>query len=126
VHVTLPSVTFDHSLILHRPSKTVEILWLGNAHTNGDVFVYLPREKVLVTGDALHGWTPFMRDSYPHDWIQTLDAAEKLDLDYVISGHGDVMRGKQTYDLRKQYYRELKDQTAAAYGYGTSLYEAKK
>ena len=61
VHVTLPSVTFDHSLILHRPSKTVEILWLGNAHTNGDVFVYLPREKVLVTGDALHGWTPYGR-----------------------------------------------------------------
>ena len=38
MQVTLPTVTFDRSLILHRPSKTVEILWLGNAHTNGDVF----------------------------------------------------------------------------------------
>src|SRR2546430_17360172 len=47
MQVTLPSVTFDHSLILHRPSKTVEVLWLGNAHTNGDVFVYLPRGKVF-------------------------------------------------------------------------------
>ena len=107
MQVTLPTMTFDRSLILHRPSKTVEILWLGNAHTNGDVFVYLPREKVLVTGDALHGWTPYMGDSYPFDWIKTLDAAEKLDFDQVIVGHGEVMRGKQKFALWKQYFSDL-------------------
>src|SRR5256885_134022 len=64
MQVTLPTMTFDRSLILHRSSRTIEILWLGRAHTDGDVFVFLPREKVLVTGDALHGWTPFMVDSY--------------------------------------------------------------
>jgi glyoxylase-like metal-dependent hydrolase (beta-lactamase superfamily II) len=81
MQVTLPTMTFDRSLILHRKSRIVEILWLGKAHTDGDVFVYLPKEKVLVTGDALHGWTPYMGDSYPYDWITTLDAAEKLDFD---------------------------------------------
>jgi len=96
MQVTLPTMTFDRSLILHRNTRTVEILWLGRAHTDGDVWVFLPKERVLVTGDALHGWTPFMGDSYPYDWIQTLDAAEKLDFDYVISGHGDVMQGKQS------------------------------
>jgi len=126
VHVTLPSVTFDHSLILHRPSKTVEVLWLGNAHTNGDVFVYLPREKVLVTGDALHGWTPYMGDSYPFDWIQTLDAAEKLDFDQVIGGHGDVMRGKERFELWKHYFRDLMDEAAQAYARGASLEDAEK
>jgi glyoxylase-like metal-dependent hydrolase (beta-lactamase superfamily II) len=126
MQVTLPSVTFDHSLILHRPSKTVEILWLGNAHTNGDVFVYLPREKVLVTGDALHGWTPYMGDSYPFDWIQTLDAAEKLDFDQVIGGHGDVMRGKERFDLWKHYFRDLMDEAAQAYARGASLEDAEK
>src|SRR5258705_2359830 len=104
MQVVLPTMTFDHSLILHRKSRTVEILWLGNAHTNGDVFVYLPREKVLVTGDALHGWTPYMGDSYPFDWFQTLDAAEKLDFDQVIGGHGDVMRGKERFELWKHYF----------------------
>ena len=126
MQVTLPSVTFDHSLILHRPSKTVEILWLGNAHTNGDVFVYLPREKVLVTGDALHGWTPYMGDSYPFDWIQTLDAAEKLDFDQVIGGHGDVMRGKERFELWKHYFRDLMDEAAQAYARGASLEDAEK
>lgn len=126
MQVTLPTVTFDRSLILHRPSKTVEILWLGNAHTNGDVFVYLPREKVLVTGDALHGWTPYMGDSYPFDWIQTLDAAEKLDFDQVIAGHGDVMRGKERFDLWKRYFRDLLDETAQAYARGASLEDTEK
>jgi len=126
MQITLPTMTFDRSLILHRKSRTVEILWLGRAHTDGDVFVFLPKEKVLVTGDALHGWTPYMGDSYPYDWIKTLDVAEKLDFEYVIGGHGDVMRDKQTFELWKQYFRDLLDQTAAAYADGATLDQAKK
>jgi glyoxylase-like metal-dependent hydrolase (beta-lactamase superfamily II) len=126
MQVTLPTMTFDRSLILHRNAKIVEILWLGRAHTDGDVWVFLPKEKVLVTGDALHGWTPFMGDSYPYDWIQTLDAAEKLDFDYVISGHGDVMQDKQKFELWKRYFRDLMEQTAAGYGDGASPEEVKK
>jgi cyclase len=126
MQVTLPTMTFDRSLILRRGARTVEILWLGRAHTDGDVFVFLPNEKVLVTGDALHGWTPFMGDSYPYDWIQTLDAAEKLNFDSVLGGHGDVMHGKQKFELWKQYFQDLMDRTAAAYAEGASLEQAQK
>ena len=126
MQVTLPTLTFDRSLILHRKSRMVEILWLGKAHTDGDVFVYLPKEKVLVTGDALHGWTPYMGDSYPYDWITTLDAAEKLDFDQVIGGHGDVMKGKQKFELWKQYFGELLSQTAQAYAEGATEEQAEK
>jgi len=126
MQVTLPTLTFDRSLILHRATRTVEILWLGRGHTDGDVWVFLPKQKVLVCGDALHGWTPFMGDSYPYDWIKTLDAAEKLDFEYAVGGHGDVMKGKQTFRLWKQYFQDLMDQTSAAYAGGASLDEAKK
>jgi cyclase len=126
MQVTLPTMTFDRSLILRRAGRTVEILWLGRAHTDGDVFVYLPNEKVLVTGDALHGWTPFMGDSYPYEWIQTLDAAEKLDFNSVLGGHGDVMRGKLRFELWKSYFHDLMDRTAAVYSEGASLEQAQK
>lgn len=126
MQVTLPTMTFDRSLILRRGARTVEILWLGRAHTDGDVFVFLPNEKVLVTGDALHGWTPFMGDSFPYDWIQTLDAAEKLNFDSVLGGHGDVMHGKQKFELWKQYFQDLMDRTAAAYAEGATLEQAQK
>lgn len=126
MEVTLPTLTFDRSLILYRKSRTVQILWLGNGHTNGDVWVYLPKEKILICGDALHGWTPFMGDSYPYDWIQTLDAAEKLDFDQALGGHGDVMHGKEKFELWKAYFRDLLDETAQVYGNGASLEDAQK
>ena len=126
MQVTLPTMTFDRSLVLYRASRTVEILWLGRAHTDGDVWVFLPKEKVLVCGDALHGWTPFLADSYPYEWIKTLDAAEKLDFEYSIGGHGDVMRGKDKFELWKHYLQDLMEQTAAAYSSGASLEEAQK
>ena len=126
MQVTLPTMTFDRSLILHRNTKTVELLWLGKAHTDGDVFVYLPKEKVLVTGDALHGWTPYMGDSYPYDWIRTLDAAEKLDFQYVIGGHGDVFEGKERFELWKQYLRDLLEETARVYAGGATQDETTK
>ncbi len=126
MQITLPTLTFDRSLILHRKARTVQILWLGNGHTNGDVWVYLPKEKIIFCGDALHGWTPFMGDSYPFDWIQTLDAAEKLDFDQALGGHGDVMRGKQTFELWKAYFHDLLDETARVYGGGASLDDAQK
>ncbi len=126
LQVTLPTLTFDRSLILHHGSRTVEILWLGKAHTDGDVFVYLPKEKVIATGDALHAWTPYMGDGYPYDWIRTLDAAEKLDFDYVIGGHGDVMRGKGMFKLWRQYFGDLMAETANAYAQGATLDETRQ
>src|SRR5215472_15356673 len=126
MQVTLPTMTFDHSLILHHNSRTVEILWLGRAHTDGDVFVFLPREKVLCTGDALHGWTPFMGDSYPYEWIKTLDAAERLGAESVLGGHGDLMHGNAKFELWKQYFQELMDRTAGAYSEGATLEQAQK
>ena len=126
MQVTLPTMTFDRSLILRRGPRTVEILWLGLAHTDGDVFVFLPNEKIIVTGDALHGWTPFMGDSYPYEWIKTLDAAEKLDFNSVLGGHGDVMHGKLRFELWKQYFQDLMDRTAAAYAEGATLEQAQK
>jgi len=47
--------------------------------------------------------------------------SQRSSLDYVIAGHGDVMRDKRTFELWKQYFRDLLDQTAAAYADGATL-----
>jgi glyoxylase-like metal-dependent hydrolase (beta-lactamase superfamily II) len=124
MQVALPTVTFDRSLLLHGKSRSVQILWLGKAHTDGDVFVYLPNERFVATGDALHGWTPFMNDSYPYDWIRTLKAVEQLDFDYALGGHGGVFRGKAQFQMWEQYFADLMRESAAAYAEGASLNEA--
>jgi glyoxylase-like metal-dependent hydrolase (beta-lactamase superfamily II) len=126
MQVVLPSVTFDRSLVLHGKTRTVELLWLGRAHTDGDVFVYLPKERFLATGDALHGWTPFLNDGYPADWIHTLEAAEKLDFDYSLGGHGGVMRGKSQFQMWEQYFKDLMAETTTVYTSGGSIADAVK
>jgi glyoxylase-like metal-dependent hydrolase (beta-lactamase superfamily II) len=121
---TLPSLTFDRSLILHRPSRSVQILWLGKGHTDGDVVVYLPREKVIATGDLLQGWMPFMGDGFPYDWIRTLDEAMKLDFEIVIGGHGNVLRGKGQVERFKSYFTDLLAWTAGEYARGATMAES--
>ena len=63
----LPTIAFEQTMKLYRRDREIHLLHLGRAHTAGDVFVYLPREKVVITGDALIGWTPFMGDGYPDE-----------------------------------------------------------
>src|SRR5262245_236044 len=84
----LPTMAFERTMKLYRRDREIHLLYLGRAHTEGDVFVYLPKEKVVVTGDAVIGWTPFMGDGYPEDWAGTLDALGQLDFDTLIMGHG--------------------------------------
>jgi len=62
----------------------------------------------------------------PNDWIQTLDTAERLDFDLALGGHGDVMKGKQKFELWKEYFGDLMDQTAQAYAQGATLDDAQK
>ncbi|MBI4166444.1 MAG: MBL fold metallo-hydrolase [Acidobacteria bacterium] len=107
MQVTLPTITFDRSLIIHRPSRNVHILWLGKAHTDGDIWVYLPKEKFVASGDALQGSVPYMGDGSPYDWIKTLEAAEQLNFDYTVGGHGGVMRGKAQFQLWRTYLIDL-------------------
>src|SRR6059036_2394590 len=86
----LPTIAFEQTMKLYRRDREIHLLHLGRAHTEGDVFVYLPREKVVITGDAVIGWTPFMGDGYPEDWTATLDRLAQLDFATMIMGHGDV------------------------------------
>jgi cyclase len=126
MQVTLPSMTFDRSLVLYRKTRTVQILWLGKGHTDGDVVVYLPAEKVIATGDLLHGWMPYMADSHPYDWIRTLEAAAALDFDQVIPGHGDVLPGKDRFRLWTRYFRDLMREAGESYARGDTRAEARE
>jgi glyoxylase-like metal-dependent hydrolase (beta-lactamase superfamily II) len=121
IQIPLPTLIVDQNLNLYRKSGVVEILSIGKAHTDGDLIVYLPAEKVLITGDLVHGAQPITKDGYFSDWIGAIDTAEKLDFELVIGGHGDVLHGKATFELWKQYFNELLAEAAHSYAAGESL-----
>jgi len=105
---TLPTRTVATMLTLKEGGREIQLHVLGRAHTNGDLFTYLPKEKVVATGDALIDWMPFMNDGYPEDWITTLTALEKLDFASIIPGHGDV-RPKSHLAFFRGYFVDLID-----------------
>ncbi|MGH9681658.1 MAG: MBL fold metallo-hydrolase, partial [Candidatus Acidiferrales bacterium] len=126
VSIVLPPVTVDESMTIHSKSRTVRIFWAGKAHTDGDLFVYVPDAKVIATGDALHAGPLTLTDASPSDWVRTLDTVERLDFDLVIGGHGEVIHGKETFEIWKQYLTELMTDVAEAIGKGESLDDTKK
>lgn len=69
----------------------IQILFLGRAHTGGDLSVYLPKEKILFMSEAyLNRIFPAMRSAYPSEWIATIERAQKLDVSVYVPGHGFV------------------------------------
>lgn len=107
LQITIPNLTFDKSLALWAGDHKVRVLYFGEGHTRGDVFIYLPKEKVLVTGDMLTNGLPFMRDAVPLAWATTLEGVGKLEIELIIPGHGDVQKGKDRLNLVVQYLKDL-------------------
>jgi glyoxylase-like metal-dependent hydrolase (beta-lactamase superfamily II) len=126
LEITLPSLTMDRSMSLHAAGREVRILYFGRGHTEGDVVVFLPKEKVLVTGDLLTNSIPFMRDAYPLEWSATLAGVENLDYTQNIPGHGDVQQGKERLQILRAFLDDLIPAVRRAVAEGKTLDEAKK
>ena len=81
--------------------RRAAIYFLGPAHSSGDVFIYLPDDKILFSGDlALGGKAPYMQspDVDPKGWESVLNRLAQLDLDKIIPGHGSVSERKSLAD----------------------------
>jgi cyclase len=126
IKITLPTLTFERSLILHKPGRSIHLLYFGKGHTRGDVVVYLPVEKVVMCGDLLTNGIPFMRDAFPVEWVDTLESWRKLDWDFAIPGHGDVQQGKAQLDKLISYMKDMVAAVREAIAKGETLGQAQK
>ena len=124
LELTLPDLTFDKSLIIHRGDRRIVLLFLGRGHTDGDIVAWLPKERVIATGDLLHGWMPYMGDSYPPEWVATLDALGKLEFDHIIGGHGTV-KPRAHLTFFRNYLADLIAAVRTARDRGETLDQAK-
>ncbi len=125
VELVLPGLTFDRSMILHKRDREIMLLFLGRGHTGGDIVVYLPRERVLATGDLVTAWVPGMNDGYPNEWIGTLSEISKLGIESVIVGHGEVS-GKRVIEVQRNFLNEFIRAVKAEVSKGSTLEQAQK
>jgi len=122
--VTPPNLTLDRRMTLYRGSREIQIIYLGRGHTDTDVVVYLPKERTIATGDLMESVISYMGDSYPDEWIGTLDRLRALDFDTVLPGHGVVFKGKERIVAFQQYLRDLITQVNALRKQGLSADDA--
>jgi len=120
----LPTIAFEQTMKLYRRDREIHLLHLGRAHTEGDVFVYLPKEKIVITGDAMIGWTPYMGDGYPEDWAGTLDRLAQLDFTHIIMGHGEVA-GRDWLRTFRSYVHDMVEAVRHEVAAGATLDEVK-
>lgn len=126
LQISIPNLTFEKSLVLWAGNREVRVLYFGEGHTRGDVFVYLPKEKILITGDMLTNGVPFMRDAVPLAWAATLENVGKLEIESIIPGHGPVQRGKDRLNLVVQYLKDLYSAVKTQVDKNVSVEEAVK
>jgi glyoxylase-like metal-dependent hydrolase (beta-lactamase superfamily II) len=89
-----PSVLFPDTLIFDDGQRRVELRHYGVAHTRGDGFAWLPKEKILFTGDAcVNGPYNYMGDGDSGEWVKTLSRAQRLGATRVGPGHGPTGTG---------------------------------
>jgi cyclase len=122
-YLKVPNVIFDDRLVLDDGKQRVEFLFLGHAHTAGDAFAYLPKQKILCTGDAcVNGAYNFMGHSDSASWIRVMEQAQQLDVQMVLPGHGPVA-GKDLLERQKRYFVELRAQVHQGITAGKTLDE---
>lgn len=120
-----PSLLFPRELIFDDGKRRVELHHLGVAHTNGDAFAWLPKERILFTGDAcVNGPYNYVGDGNVEKWVRTLEAAQKLGARIVCPGHGVRGTSEMLGDQRR-YFQALRDRVGARVRASKSAQEVK-
>jgi cyclase len=125
VHHTFPDLTYSDSLTLYLGKRRIQVLHYDRAITPGDTFLYLPDEKILLTGDLLINPITFALDCYPAGWISTLERLDRLEATVIVPGHGEPVHDKTLLETHLALLRELSRLGKAARARGLSVERAK-
>ena len=91
----VPNVAFERELRIDLGNRPVELRFLGRGNTGGDAVVYLPKERILATGDLLVHPVPYFFGGFPVDHAATLRTMAGLDATTIVPGHGEILRDKR-------------------------------
>jgi cyclase len=123
---TFPNVTFSESATLYLGGREIRVLH-ARAITPGDTYVYLPKEKVLITGDILVNPIPFaVGGSYPQEWIETLQKLNQFEIETIIPGHGEAEHDRSYLERNLTLFQRVLADVKAAKANGLSLDQTKK
>ena len=108
-----PSVLFSKDLIFDDGKHRVELMHPGVAHTHGDAVAWLPKERIVFTGDVcVNGPYNFVGDGDVGKWVVTLDAVKELGAKIVCTGHGPRSVAS-VLDDQQAFFKALREHVGA-------------
>ncbi len=119
--LVVPTITFDRTYVLKDADRELHLSFHGRGHTGGDVVVLSPRDKLLATGDLIHGFFPYIGDGYPRQWPATINQVAALDFTRLLPGHGPVQTGRGRMTNFRNYVEELTQRVAEGKAQGKSV-----
>jgi cyclase len=122
---TPPTVTFDDHMTIFRGDREIRLIHPGRGHSDTDVLVYLPKEKVVATGDFFEGpGTGALAFGFHDEWANSLEKLKALDFETVVPGHGEPFKGKERIEYFQAFLRDLWSQTRALHDQKVPVAEA--
>jgi glyoxylase-like metal-dependent hydrolase (beta-lactamase superfamily II) len=122
----VPTVTFDNDLYrLSLGNQTLELHYIGNFHSDGDIVIYAPAQKVAMAVDLMRpGETPYRAFGVTPDidlYLQTHDnLVDNFDFDVLISGHTNLLATKDDIRTNKQFALDVMENARLAIQNGTA------
>ena len=104
--VIMPTSLVEDSRSLTLGATSIRIMFLGRAHTGGDLFVWLPDQKILFTSEVFlnHMFSGY-RSAFPTEWLEAMESAEELGAEILVPGHGFIDQP----DILEQEWYAYKD-----------------
>ena len=121
----MPQVTFDRAFDVDLGGRRVQVRHHDRAVTPGDSYVYLPDQRVLITGDLIVNPMPFALSSYPSGWIATLEQLDALDAAVIVPGHGEPLRDESLLHATLDVFRALVSRGREAKQKGRDVHQAR-
>lgn len=124
--VVSPDITFDNEYVIELGGMRIEALYLGPGHSPGDIQVWLPDQKLVISGDmAFHQrLLPIFSNTDTAGWLETYERFMALEPELVIPGHGVPTDMAEVTKYTRDYLLFLRDRVQALLDNGGTLADA--
>ena len=124
--LSIPDITFDEKYVIELGGERIEAIYLGPAHSPGDISVWLPDQQLVIAGDiAFHQrLLPVMEHTDTAAWVETWERFLALGAKTVIPGHGDPTVYEEVSKYTADYLQFMRSQVAVLIEQGGELQDA--
>jgi len=124
--ITEPTVVFTETFTIVSGDRNIELKNLGHGNTEGDIVLWLPKEKIVATGDIVVLPSPYAFNVPPRAWAETLKNINDLHYATLVPGHGEIQHDTSYVDLLIESAISIADQRDSMLAKGMSKEEVEE